>query len=309
MSISADPTRPNLRRTSPDGYPQPGLYPLRPLRIGEIFGGAFRIGGRNLKVLLPFAAVASVLGTAVQLLVLAATGELTHVVRGDINLPTGRTPTNAEVSSFLHHELLIFAAAIAGALITFFGTVATSAIAVTLVTDAALAERTPHPLRRLKGRYGAALIATLLTLLATVAGLILLIVPGIILALTFYVSAPAAVMEGGSARAAMRRSAALTKGYRSRLFGISFLAELIAGGIALAVGVVIASIASGWVSGQLSTTGYIVLQLVVALLTAFLSAWSAVVTGLLYVDLRMRKEDLGRTLWSHAIEQAGQQVI
>ena len=54
-------------------------------------------------------------------------------------------------------------------------------------------------------------------------GLLLLIVPGIIIALVLFVAVPASVMEGGGIGKSLKRSAELTKGNRWKLFVISLV--------------------------------------------------------------------------------------
>lgn len=74
------------------------------------------------------------------------------------------------------------------------------------------------------------LTITLLTILMVGGGLVLLIVPGIIIAITLSVAVPVRVMEGSSIFGAFSRSAALTRGHRWRLLAL-FAILLVIGGI------------------------------------------------------------------------------
>ena len=67
----------------------------------------------------------------------------------------------------------------------------------------------------------------LLVALATLAGLMLLIVPGIIVACIFYVAVPVATVESPGERASLGRSAYLTKGARAAIFGVAVILGLI----------------------------------------------------------------------------------
>jgi hypothetical protein len=71
-------------------------------------------------------------------------------------------------------------------------------------------------------------------------GLILLIVPGIILALILAVSLPALVVEGIGVFDSMSRSAELTRNNRMRILGVGILLVIILFGIAILVGLLTA---------------------------------------------------------------------
>ena len=90
------------------GGPQPGLYPLRPLRIGEIFGAALRVAWRHLAVLAPIALIFELLSSVALIGLLAANGALHSYATGDyLDLPANPTP--AEVSamlSYVTHNIL-----------------------------------------------------------------------------------------------------------------------------------------------------------------------------------------------------------
>lgn len=79
------------------------------------------------------------------------------------------------------------------------------------------------------------LVVHILVNLAATLGMFLLIVPGIVLWLMFWVAVPAAVVEGGFA-SALRRSHELTRGHKWRVLGLFMLvvALMVAGAGALA---------------------------------------------------------------------------
>ena len=79
------------------------------------------------------------------------------------------------------------------------------------------------------------LVSVMYWVLVTLATL-LLVIPGVILAVAFSLVLPVAVFEKGSAVHALRRSSQLTRGHRWNIFGASFVISLLAGVIGLAVG-------------------------------------------------------------------------
>jgi hypothetical protein len=111
-------------------------------------------------------------------------------------------------------------------------------------------------------------------------GLILLVIPGIILAVVWSVSVPACVLEGTGPVASLRRSAALTKGHRWKIFGIYVL-------IWIASAIVIGLL--GLVSRQF---GWMADLLVSFLWTGFITAYFNSVLVMIYHDLRVAKEGI-----------------
>ena len=110
-------------------------------------------------------------------------------------------------------------------------------------------------------------------------GLILLIVPGIILGIMWYVATPVCVVEQKGPLASLGRSSEITKGHRWKIFGMVLLL------------IIVAAIVGGIVGAVLGLTGSPVL---VALGTlAWNGAWGAfyAIFGVVtYHDLRVAKE-------------------
>ncbi len=128
-----------------------------------------------------------------------------------------------------------------------------------------------------------------LTLIAVTLGIIALVIPGLFLIVALYFAAPVAVVERSGAWASLRRSFALTKGYRWRIFGLSILAILlgiapVVAGVAVSVAVAV-SMPSDF-SAQLATMLITGLALV---LSALIPAAMAAVG---YHDLRVAKEGM-----------------
>jgi uncharacterized membrane protein len=131
-------------------------------------------------------------------------------------------------------------------------------------------------LRRFLPMVGIAICSAL----AVVLGMVLLIVPGFILACMFYVSMPVCVAEQTGVFASMSRSSALTKGYRWQVFGTFLL--LVVAGILLG-GIV------GAISGMIGRTALLVSTQAMA---AVVGAFNGVLVGVFYYELRVDKEGI-----------------
>lgn len=119
-------------------------------------------------------------------------------------------------------------------------------------------------------------------------GMVLLIVPGVILALMWSVAAPALAIEREGVFAAMGRSRYLTKGFRWQILAVVALTF----GIYLLFSAVSQLVTSAFASagGATPTVIGIVLSILsFAIQTALLAYWSSVQAAL-YVDLRNAKD-------------------
>ena len=131
---------------------------------------------------------------------------------------------------------------------------------------------------------------SILLSLAVWFGMILLFVPGIILAMIWSVAAPALVAERIGVFASFGRSRRLTKGARWRIFGLVVLVFAIYWVASAVIGVGNIA-ASGLVrAAAVAATPSITTTLLAAVLqTAFIALWSAIQTTL-YVELRDWKD-------------------
>jgi hypothetical protein len=129
------------------------------------------------------------------------------------------------------------------------------------------------------GRIGAIVGLSLLLGVLVVLAMILLVVPGIIVACIYAVAVPVCVVESLGPRASMTRSAFLTKDNRWRIFGIFLL-------------VVVADLVVGWIIGHIAeAAGGIYLGQIGAFLSqGIFGAANAVVVGVLYYQLRVARE-------------------
>ncbi len=116
--------------------------------------------------------------------------------------------------------------------------------------------------------------------LITGLGFILLIIPGLMIMVIYWVYAPAIVVEKLGPIQALSRSAELTKGRRWHVFG-------------LVLAIVAASIIFGAVGGMVLATGGVITMLIgLFVIMGLISAYSAVATTVAYYYLRADKEGL-----------------
>jgi hypothetical protein len=97
-------------------------------------------------------------------------------------------------------------------------------------------------LARLWSVLGVALVVGCLVAL----GFMLLVVPGILMLCRYYVSIPAAVVEGTKVGESMKRSSFLTEGAKIPIFGLSFLIGLMKAVVVFVVFLVLSPIMSSW---------------------------------------------------------------
>lgn len=136
-------------------------------------------------------------------------------------------------------------------------------------------------------RLGSVILISILVGLAVGFGLILLVIPGIFLAVKFSVSIPALVVEDRRGTDAMSRSWNITQGFFWHALGVwvvAFLVQMVVGFVLGAIGAIFGDF---WLVRWIFSAGA---QIITA-------PFSALVSVLLYVDLRARSEALsGETL-------------
>ena len=131
-------------------------------------------------------------------------------------------------------------------------------------------------------------VIVVLSILGLLVGTLLLVVPGIMLAMAWSVAVPVKVVERTSIKDSFGRSLYLTRGYRWRIFGlvvIYFIISVLLGFVAaLIMGVSLVG------AGQaLHNTPYLVLQW---LLSVILAIFTAVGITAVYYELRTVKEGM-----------------
>lgn len=273
----------------------PGYIPLRPLRVGELLGVGFGVARRHLALLGPLAVLISALSAAVDLTLMSASGTLETFASGEwitslrdglVSGQTGSLPT------------ALYASVTASALVSIAGCLWLSGVAAACIgADAVGRGPTPGMISdRLRGHLWVTALVALVVGAATLLGSMLLIVPGVLAFTVWAAAAPASTMEGASPGLALSRSARLTRGHRWRILGVTV--------IVVAAGALIDALIASLVLSAMGITDAVMLlivgDVVTALTSAFTLSWVAAVIALLYVDLRIRVENLGPALRAQA---------
>lgn len=334
----------------PPAAPKPGVIPLAPLSLGDIFGGIFTTMGRHWKQLfgiagLMYGGALLVVGVALAVAYSATSDTL------DTVFDAGRYAESFDSGDAWSLGISFGAVWIVAILAMIVATAAVQAACPAVLQDAVLGRRTTIGAvwRRTRPRLLAVIGTMLLPWLAAalvmavfMASYIFLIVavlssdasPGwavlgflLVFALmpvgiwvwVLFSLAPAAVVfESQRPVAALRRSAQLVKGSWWRIFGISLLAYLAATVVGYIIQFPLTII--GMMTSMpgitsmgpeptfqetLAATGsYMAFILVGSVITQIIAAiLPQLATSLLYVDQRMRKENLAPVLTEAAAAQ------
>jgi hypothetical protein len=257
-----------------------GGGPIPQRGVGEILSTAFNVYKANAAKLITIVAI-----VVVPLALLDAF--LTKVVfapkKETVETIVGPVTTYASRNLFL----VLAAATIGGVLAFVMSFVVQAAVsraaAQTTVGDPVDAESS---YRWGFQHLGSVILIALLAGLVILVGFLLLIIPGIIAAVALSVVIPVFVFEGKRGTAALGRSWELVKGNFWHVLGTIFLAAIIAG---LVTGILTALGGRNWFV-------YFIFSAIGRVITV---PFTALVSVLLYLDLRARKESLtGDTLRS-----------
>jgi hypothetical protein len=247
------------------GGPSGGIPPKR---LGEILSAAFEIYRANASKLLLVVA-----------LVVVPLSLISAVFAGVIFDPTDLDATTAdEIGRSLVENL--FAISIAG-LITVLISAVLQAATVRAAAQATIGDPVDVEASYRFGfrRLWSVILISLLVGLIVTAGLIALIIPGIIFLVFLSVSIPALIVEGRRGTDALGRSWGLVSGNFWHALGVIVVAGLIVGVIS---GIIGAIGGSNWAVRWIFTA---IAQIVTA-------PYAALVSVLLYLDLRARSETL-----------------
>ena len=244
--------------------------PLRPKGVGEILSTALGLYGRYWQTLIPLVAVVVVPLTLAQY-------ALDHALWGDVRVDADQIRTLEQAGDLWERAAGSLLLGVVSVFITLvlLGAVAWSTAGVLVGREPDLGEAY---------RFGAArmwsiLLVSVLTGLAVLGGFILLIVPGLIFLTRFAVSVPVLVIERRRGTDALSRSWDLVAGHSWPVFGTLLVAGIVAGVVS---GILTAPFADSWfVRGLFAALGSVIT-------TPFM----ALVFGLVYFDLRVRKDGL-----------------
>ncbi|MEV4602202.1 hypothetical protein AB0K15_33010 [Amycolatopsis sp. NPDC049253] len=283
---------------SPHGLGKPGVISLRPLNVGDILDGAITAIRRYPVLILGTSAVIAVFVAGLTLIVQL-------VVQPDLNrvATLGPAATQQEALDAMYNLLGSTALSLIPTLIitllgqtflTGFLTVVMGKAVLGRPVDfrTALSEAAPRllPLLGLTILYG----------LATMVAAIFCLLPAVIPYVFWALASPALVLERGTIRQAFGRSRTLVSGAFWRVLGILLLAAVI-GWLITAIIAIPFDLGSGAFSGlfdpqataPVQTTGGLVLSAVGSVIARTIVApFVALVTVVLYIDQRMRREGM-----------------
>ncbi len=312
---------------APDPHPmlsvaQPGIIPLRPLTMGEIYDGAFKAIRANPAVMFGLAAAVVALVTIVQ-------GALTWGLTEDLNRFASQVdPTTQDLDELYGTLTASLLPSLAAAVVSFIVTTALNGVLIHSISQSVLGRTLPlGELWTLVRPQLLKLIALtlLISVLAAVA-MIVAFVPAIavglgtgdigatlgltvlgivlmILALLFVIVAtvlatPVLVLERSGVLTALKRSWQLTRHSFWRIAGIYLLTSIL---VAIVAGIVSAPV--GFLGGIVGPTGLTIAQLVGAIIASSLTTpFFAGVIALLYIDIRIRREGLDAELAAAAAQ-------
>jgi hypothetical protein len=131
-----------------------------------------------------------------------------------------------------------------------------------------------HAWRRFVAVIGVALLTAILGGLAG----ILLVFPAFMLITAWYVATPVCVVERIGPWQSLKRSAALTKGHRWKVFGV------------VVVLAILGAIGTGLVAGMTAGAGVTIGKVAALIWSALFGAYAAILVVVIYHDLRVAKE-------------------
>lgn len=271
---------------------------LRPLGIGEILDVAIKITTRHwwtlVRIVLIVVVPLQVLSTAIDLS--AAGGAVT--TGGE----TGFDETTGEIDT---GELWTFIAAIVAAvtLSLLAQTVATGAC-FKAVADAYLG-REPDWRRSLAAtfrRLHSIIWISILTYVLGGLGLLLFIIPGIWLFISWTVAVPALLTEGVKGWKALTRSFRLVRDYWWRTLALVLLGSILAGIVTFALGAALGALTFAADSDAALAAASLAASIVAGAIT---TPFVAAMTIVLYIDLRVRKEGFDLALLAERFGEPG----
>ena len=325
---------------------KPGIIPLRPLSIGDIYQGAFAAIKTNARTMFGF--TAALLGVAL-VISIGINYAIINLV-----LPNYLSPSSPYAAVFT--SLSGSFSQLGGSLLQVLATVLLSGLIVVAVSRSVLGRvaSSKEVWERTKSKFlpliGLNIITSIISglmmiigivvffvLLASAAStaktdreflqdlgvslvglLILMVISALVssyLSIKFSVASPAMVLENLGVFAAIGRSWSLTRGNFWRLFGINILTAIITSmvagifvGIADALGAIFIVVGSSSPEDVIASlnTTYILIMVMSTIAQLLILPFTSSVNALLYIDLRMRKEGLDVELRNAVAEQQAQ---
>ena len=302
--------------TPPPPAPKPGIIPLRPLQVGEIMTGAIDYVRWDPRTVVAISAIMGVIAAVGQIAILGMTASKVA------QLPTQPTP-DVDPQELLRAALALLGIALATSAIAVLLQILGTGMLTHVLGRSVIGKHTTlgeawslvrPQFFRLLGVTVLVSVASILALLVPMApgaallwaglttpGALLLLIgvfAGLVLtvwvAFTLILSTPALALEDCGVIMALKRSRRLVHGAFWRTLGIVLLGSI----VAQAVGTVAAipfSLAGG-AGGDLSTFSVFALALAALVTVMVALPFVAGVTALVYLDRRIRTENLGTVL-------------
>ena len=153
---------------------------------------------------------------------------------------------------------------------------------------------------------GTIVVYSILFALVVGIGLLLLIVPGVVLACGLVLATPVIVLEPGvDATGAMARSWALTKGSRLRMFGLLLVFGLLVYIPIIALSIVAAMVAPGALTaGDGSTAPMLVFTAALGIVQMVIYPLLYCILTVAYYDMRVRKEGFDLEMLASSLQAA-----
>jgi hypothetical protein len=151
-------------------------------------------------------------------------------------------------------------------------------------------------LRRGLSHFWPLSIAQITATIRVMFGFLLLVVPGILWMLSYFLIVPVILVEGQKALPSLRRSRELMKGYRGKAFCILLVVNLLQVVLMGGVGLI-----SGMFFSSETGSGSILSSAVNNLLSIFFTPLGIIAAILLYYDMRIRKEGFDLEMLSRAL--------
>ncbi|WP_409466663.1 hypothetical protein [Amycolatopsis sp. GA6-003] len=284
---------------SPNGLGKPGVIALRPLNLGDILDGAITAIRRYPLLILGVSAVVAVISAGLNLV---ATLWLLPDFNRVTQLGPAATPQQQldAAYSLLGSALTalvptLVISMLAQTFLTGFLTVVMGKAVLGRPVDFGSAMREAAP------RLLPLLAVTVLYTLATMVAAAFCLLPAVVPYVFWSLAGPALVLERGTIGQAFTRSRQLVSGMFWRVFGVLLLAAVIGWLISAIIGVPFSLGSGGFTAifdpqaGNLPevTTGGLVLQSVGKVIAeTIVMPFTALVTVVLYIDQRMRREGM-----------------
>ncbi|GAA3541225.1 membrane protein [Amycolatopsis ultiminotia] len=283
---------------TPHGLGKPGVIALRPLNVSDILDGAITAIRRYPLLILGLSAIVAVVVAGLNLLLsLLVVPDLDRV--SQLGPAATRQEQLDAVYSLLGSTLTSLLPTL---VITLLGQTFLTGFLTVVMGKAVLGRPVDFgsAMREVAPRLLPLLALTILYALATMVAAVFCLLPAVLPYVFWSLAGPALVLERGSIRQAFSRSGRLVAGTFWRVLGILLLAAIIGWLISAIIGIPF-NIGSGAFSGlfnpqptvpQVSTGGLVLQSVGTVISSTIVTPFTALVTVLLYIDQRMRREGM-----------------